>query len=117
MLGFSQGACLGLEFAVRRAKPLGAVIGLSGGLIGETVAKPKAGHRPFGGMPVVLGCSDHDPHIPVERVRETDAVLRALGAEVVTRIYPGNAHDINGDEVELVRQVLARMVGGAPRAD
>ncbi|HEY0419263.1 MAG TPA: dienelactone hydrolase family protein, partial [Acetobacteraceae bacterium] len=98
LLGFSQGACLALEFAVRRAERLGAVIGLSGGLIGETVSPPAALGRPLGGMPVLLGCSEHDPHIPIGRVRETDEVMRALGGEVVTRIYPGGSHGINEDE-------------------
>ena len=114
LLGFSQGACLALEFALRRAQRLGAVIGLSGGLIGETVALPPLGLKPLAGMPVLLGCSERDPHIPVGRVRETDAVMRVLGAEVVTRIYPGDGHGINDDEVGIARQVLVRMLGAAP---
>ncbi len=116
LLGFSQGACLALEFARRRAQRLGAVIGLSGGLIGDRVAPPPAGARPFEGMPVLLGCSERDPHIPIGRVRETEAVMRALGAEVVTRVYPGGGHGINEDEVDLARQILARMAAAAPRA-
>ena len=116
LLGFSQGACLALEFARRRAQRLGAVIGLSGGLIGDRVAPPPAGARPFEGMPVLLGCSERDPHIPIGRVRETDEVMRALGAEVVTRVYPGSGHGINEDEVDLARRILARVVGAAPGA-
>jgi predicted esterase len=116
IMGFSQGACLALEFALRRARRFGAVIGLSGGLIGDAVAPPPASARPFGGMPVLLGCSERDPHIPLGRVRETDAVLRALGAEVVTRIYPGGSHDINKDELDLARRLLAQVVGAPPGA-
>jgi predicted esterase len=85
LLGFSQGACLALEFARWRGQRLGAVLGLSGGLIGDTVA-PAAGPRVFEGMPVLLGCSERDPHIPLARVRETEAVMGALGAQVVTRM-------------------------------
>jgi phospholipase/carboxylesterase len=114
LLGFSQGACLALEFVLQQGQRLGAVIGFSGGLIGETVAPPPSGVRPLQGMPVLLGCSDRDPHIPIGRVRETDVVMRALGAEVVTRVYPGDAHGINEDEVNLARQILARMVEAAP---
>lgn len=116
LLGFSQGACLALEFARRRAERFGAVIGLSGGLVGEAVAPPPPGARPLGGMPVLLGCSERDPHIPLGRVRETKAVLRALGAEVTARIYPGNAHGINEDELGFARRLLARAVGAAPGA-
>lgn len=111
LAGFSQGACLALEFAVRRRQRLAAVLGFSGGLIGETVAQPATTAHPFAGMPVLLGCSERDPHIPLSRVRETDTIMRALGAEVVTRIYPGASHGINGDEVHLARQMLAGMIG------
>jgi phospholipase/carboxylesterase len=111
LLGFSQGACLALEFARQRAQRLGAVIGLSGGLIGDKIAPPTVGARTFEGMPVLLGCSERDPHIPIGRVRETDAVMRVLGAEVVTRVYPGGDHGINEDEVNLARQILFRMIG------
>ena len=110
LLGFSQGACLALEFARRRAQRIGAVLGLSGGLIGDEIA-PASGQRIFAGMPVLLGCSEHDPHIPIGRVRETDAVMQALGAEVVTRIYPGSSHGINEDEIGIARQILARIAG------
>jgi phospholipase/carboxylesterase len=118
LLGFSQGACLALEFARRRMLPLGAVIGLSGGLIGDAVAPPPVSAKPFGGMPVLLGCIERDPHIPLERVRETEAVLHALGAEVATRIYPGGSHDINEDEIGLARRLLAggRGADRTPRA-
>ena len=115
LLGFSQGACLALEFALRRAQRLGAVLGLSGGLIGDRVA-PATDRRMFEGMPVLLGCSEHDPHIPIARVRETEAVMQALGADVVTRIYPGGGHGINEDEVAIARRILARMAGATPPA-
>ena len=116
LLGFSQGACLALEFVLRRRKRLGALIGLSGGLIGDAVATPPVAARPFDGMPVLLGCSERDPHIPLGRVRETEAVLRALGAEVATHIYPGGSHGINEDEMSLVRRLLARVAGAPPGA-
>ncbi len=116
LLGFSQGACLALEFARRRMQRLGAVIGLSGGLIGETVSPAPVDTMPLAAMPVLLGCSERDPHIPISRVRETDAALRALGAEVTTRIYPGTGHDINQDELGLARRLLAQAIGAAPAA-
>ena len=79
LLGFSQGACLALEFAARNARRYGAVIGLSGGLIGpEGTPRDYAGS--FDGTPAFLGSSDVDPHVPKRRVDETAAVLRRLGA-------------------------------------
>jgi predicted esterase len=111
LLGFSQGACLALEFALRQSVRFGAVIGLSGGLIGQTIAQPEVnGPRPFEGMPLLLGCSEQDPHIPIGRVRETATVMGARGAEVVTRIYPGGGHGINQDEIDIAHGMLARVV-------
>lgn len=106
LLGFSQGACLATEAAARAGVGLGGVVGLSGGLIGapgETLAR---GDGAFDRMPVILGCSERDPHIPVERVHETAAYYTGRGAMVTTRIYPGSGHGIYEDEVTLVRQLL-----------
>ncbi len=105
LMGFSQGACLTLEYAARHAQRYGAVFGLSGGLIGpDGTPRDYAGH--FGGMPVLLGCSDIDPHIPLVRVQETAAVLERMGARVDVRIYPGMGHMVNGDEIEAMRAIL-----------
>jgi predicted esterase len=105
LLGFSQGACLSLEFAARHAQRYGAVVGLSGGLIGPP-GTPRAYGGSLSGTPVFLGCSDVDPHIPVERVRESAEVLRALGATVDERIYPRMGHTVNDDEIRAVRALL-----------
>lgn len=106
LLGFSQGACLSLEFAARNARRYGGVVGLSGGLIGPP-GTPRAYEGSLAGTPVFLGCSDRDPHIPRERVDETAEVMREMGAEVTERIYPGLGHTVNEDELEFVRGILA----------
>jgi predicted esterase len=106
VLGFSQGACLSLEFAARHADRYAAVVGLSGGLIGPP-GTPRDYAGSLAGTPVFLGCSDIDPHIPVERVRESATVFRRLGASVDERIYPGMGHTINQDELAAVRALLS----------
>jgi phospholipase/carboxylesterase len=108
LLGFSQGACLALEFAARNARRYGGVAGLSGGLIGPDGA-PRDYAGSLAGTPVFLGCSDVDFHIPVGRVHETAEVLRRLGAEVDERIYPGMGHTVNQDELDAVRAVMGRL--------
>ena len=105
ILGFSQGACLSLEYAARHARAYAAIVGLSGGLIGPP-GTPRDYEGSLGGTPVFLGCSDVDAHIPVERVRESSEVFRRLGAQVDERIYPGMGHTINRDEVDAVRALL-----------
>lgn len=106
LLGFSQGACLALEFAARNPRRYAGVIGFSGGLIGPlgtSFAYPGS----LVGTPVFLGCSDVDPHIPVTRVEETAAALDRLGAAVDARIYPGMGHTVNRDELAAARALLA----------
>lgn len=108
LLGFSQGACLAAEFAARQARRYGLVIGLSGGLIGPP-GTPRAYAGSLAGTPVFLGCSDSDPHIPLERVQETSAILGGLGAEVEERIYPGLPHTVNDDEMKVARALVERL--------
>jgi len=109
ILGFSQGACLSLEFGARHARRYGGLVGLSGGLIGPD-ATPRDYPGSLGGTPVFLGCSNVDPHIPQARVDETAAVLRALGGEVSERIYPNMAHTVNRDELQAVREIMDTLV-------
>lgn len=105
LMGFSQGACLTLEFAARHARRYAAVAALSGGLIGPPVT-PRDYAGAFDGMPVFIGCSDVDPHIPLERVRESTEMLRAMGAAVDERIYRGMSHTVNEDELSAVDALL-----------
>lgn len=105
LLGFSQGACLALEYAARNARRWGGVVGLSGGLIGpEGTRWDYPGS--LGGTPVFLGCSDVDGHIPAARVRESADALARLGGDVTLRLYPGMAHTINADEIAHIREIL-----------
>jgi predicted esterase len=106
LLGFSQGACLSLEFAARHAGRYAGVFGLSGGLIGPP-GTPRDYAGSCDGTPVFLGCSDVDAHIPLERVQESAEVFRRLGAAVDERIYPGMGHTVNRDELDAVRAILA----------
>jgi predicted esterase len=108
LLGFSQGACLALEFAARQARRYGGVVGLSGGLIGPD-GTPRNYPGTLEATPIFLGCSDVDPHIPAERVRETADVMRRLNGQVTMRLYPGMGHSINDDEIAAVRKIMAEL--------
>ncbi|HSG00674.1 MAG TPA: dienelactone hydrolase family protein [Vicinamibacterales bacterium] len=111
LMGFSQGACLAAEFAVRHAARLGGVVIFSGGLIGPPGTRwdyPGS----FEGTPVLLGCSDQDSHVPESRVSESAGVFARMGADVTKRIYPGMGHVVNDDEIALARTVLDAASGG-----
>ncbi len=107
LLGFSQGGCLALEYGARNARRYGSLIGLSAGLIGPREV-PRSYAGSLDGTPVFLGCSDIDAHIPLWRVNESTNVLRDLGGAVTESIYPGMGHTINGEEIAVIRDMLAR---------
>jgi phospholipase/carboxylesterase len=113
LLGFSQGACLALEFVARHARRYAGVAGLSGGLIGPDDT-PRAYTGSLAGTPVFLGCSDVDPHIPKARVLHSAEVLQELGGDVTTRLYPGMGHTVNQGELDFVRGLAAAIVRGYP---
>jgi len=108
-LGFSQGACLTLEFIARNPRRYGGVIGLAEGLIG-----PPGTSREYSGFlegtPVFLGASDPDPHVPFERVRESEEVLSRMGARIELRRYPGMEHTIISDEIAASRTLIRNAV-------
>lgn len=104
--GFSQGACLSLEFVARHARRYGGVIALSGGLIGPD-GTPRDYPGSLAGTPVFLGCSDIDPHIPRERVLLSAEVLQTLGGQVTAKLYPRMGHTINRDEILIARGIVA----------
>jgi phospholipase/carboxylesterase len=106
LLGFSQGACLSLEYAARHARRYGGIAGLSGGLIGPDDT-PRNYPGSFDGTPVFLGCSDVDSHVPAGRVRETESVFARMSAAVTMRLYLGMGHIVNDDEVNAVRAMMA----------
>jgi predicted esterase len=112
--GFSQGACLALEFVIRHPARYGGVAGLSGGLIGPPgTVWPDVGS--LEGSPIFLGCSDVDAHIPAERILESATVLKARGANVTSVLYPGMDHTINRDELDHVQTMIDQL--DAPRRE
>ncbi len=114
LLGFSQGACLTLEYAARHARRYGGIAGLSGGLIGPD-GTPRDYAGSFDGTPVFLGCSDVDFHIPKERVLETAGIFTRMGAKVTARLYPNMGHTVNRDELDFVRGMAKTLTEGAAR--
>jgi predicted esterase len=110
-VGFSQGACLASEFVARNAREYGGLAVLSGGLIGPD-GTPREYEGSLSGTPVFLGCSDSDPHIPVERVHETRDVLEGLDADATERIYKRMGHGINQEELEYVKELVESVASG-----
>ncbi|WP_341835023.1 dienelactone hydrolase family protein [Chitinophaga pollutisoli] len=103
--GFSQGACLTLEFAARHAVRYGGIAAFTGGLIGDHVHRSNY-TGDFAQTPVFIGSSDPDMHVPVKRVRETETVYADLHADIHIKIYPNMGHTISGDEINIVNEKI-----------
>lgn len=104
-LGFSQGACLTLEYIARHAKKYGGAVAFTGGLIGDKICSENY-QGDFSNTPVFIGTSDPDPHVPVERVQATEEVLKKLNAASTVKIYKGMGHTISQDEVDLANRLI-----------
>jgi phospholipase/carboxylesterase len=103
--GFSQGACLTLEFVTRNANKYGGVVAFTGGLIGDKIYEENYGGD-FKGIPVFIGTSDPDPHVPVERANATAEFLEKMNASVTLKIYPNMGHTISQDEIENANRLV-----------
>ena len=110
LIGFSQGACLATEFAIRNAAGYGGVVAFSGGAIGPPGTRWDESGR-FDGTPIFFGCSDRDAHVPEARVTESADLCRRMGAAVTKRIYPGMGHLVNDDEIAWAQGLLDSLIG------
>ena len=103
--GFSQGACLTLEYTTRHAARYGGIIAFTGGLIGQQL-NAAIYNGVFQQTPVLITTGNPDPHVPVSRVNESAAIMSALQANVTTEIYKGRPHTISGTEIELANRLI-----------
>lgn len=110
LLGFSQGACLASEFAVRNPDKYAGIFALSGGIIGDSIQLEE-----YSGdlkeTPIFMGCSDMDAHIPVQRLNESEKIFVKLGAQVQKNIYAGMGHLVNEDEIEHINKLIEQSIG------
>ena len=103
--GFSQGACLTLEFVTRNAQRFGGVAAFTGGLIGDKI-NTESYSGDFNGTPIFIGTGDPDPHVPVERVEASAEILREMNANVEVKVYKNRPHSISEDELKLANQFV-----------
>lgn len=104
-VGFSQGACLSLEFVTRHARSWGGVAAFTGGLIGDKIYTEHYSGD-FAGTPVFIGASDPDSHVPVERVNATAKLMQSMNAKVTEKIYINMGHTIIKEEIDMVNELI-----------
>lgn len=103
--GFSQGACLMLEYIARNAQQYGGAIAFTGGLIGRELDLNNY-KGDFAGTPILLSTGNPDPHVPVTRVEESASILKDLGAKVTVKVFEGRPHTIIQQEIDLANQLI-----------
>ena len=104
-LGFSQGACLALEYVTRHADTYGGVMAFTGGLIGRDI--DKSNYRgDFNQTPVLITTGEPDPHVPLSRVEESVEILRSMNARVELKVYRGRVHTIQMEELDLANEMV-----------
>lgn len=111
-LGFSQGACLTLEYVARNATKYGGIVAFTGGLIGDKIRKENY-KGDFDNTPVFIGTSDPDPHVPVERVYATSNILKDMRADITQKVYERMGHTINNDEILQANKLIFNKNGNS----
>lgn len=103
--GFSQGACLTLEFLARHVHRYGGAVAIIGGLIGERLDTADY-QGDLQQTPILLATSNPDPHVPLARVKETARILQRMNAEVTGRVFENFGHSINEEEIDLANSLI-----------
>lgn len=104
-LGFSQGACLALEFVARNAQKFGGIAAFTGGLIGDKINRENYSGN-FNGTPIFIGTGNPDRHVPIERVNESVGILEKMDAKVHLQVHEGRPHTISPDEIKEANRVI-----------
>lgn len=102
--GFSQGACLSLEYAMRHGPWHGALASLTGCRVGTPDCD-----RPFADLdrlPAYLTGSDKDPWIPVDAFAQAAAALAKARARLHCDILPDRSHEVSAPEIAYLQKVL-----------
>lgn len=106
--GFSQGACLSLEYALSGQSAPDALVALTGCRVGSDASGGALPER----FPVYLSGSDADPWIPVDAFAATALTLGRCRAALRADLFPGRAHEVADAEVAMLQAVLADMQAG-----
>jgi len=104
-MGFSQGACLTLEYVTRNAMKYGGVIAFTGGLIGQ-VLELENYKGDFGQTTILISTGDPDAHVPLKRVKESAAVMEKMNGRMHVVVYPAKQHTITNEEIDIANQLF-----------
>lgn len=110
LAGFSQGACLSIEYVSRGTAPPDALVALTGCRVG-TAQCARADSAPAG-LPVYLSGSDGDPWIPLDAMMAAARNLGQRGTRLRADVFPGRAHDVSDAEIAMLEGMMDDLVAG-----
>jgi phospholipase/carboxylesterase len=107
LAGFSQGACLALEYSMRHGPWNGAMVNFTGCRVGT-----QSCDRPFADldrMRVYLTGSDKDSWIPVDAFANAACELARARARLNCDVIPDRAHEVSPREIAKLDDILTDM--------
>ena len=108
--GFSQGACLSLEYVCRGENAPDALVAFTGCRVGTTNCdRPLAAPAD---LPVYLSGSDADPWIPVAASAEALLDLGRQKVQLRADLFPGRGHEVSPAEIGMLETMLADLANG-----
>jgi phospholipase/carboxylesterase len=108
--GFSQGACLSIEYALRFGGWNGALVAFTGCRVGATSDKrPLAG---LSGLPAYVSGAPADPWIPLNAFSHAVHDLGAAGARLRADVFPQRGHEVSDTEVKVLERGLHVLAAG-----
>ncbi|WP_442582904.1 alpha/beta hydrolase [Mesorhizobium sp. ASY16-5R] len=110
LAGFSQGACLSLEYVLRRPGRLRGLVAFTGCRVGGALRAQAATF--LDGLPAYLSCGDADPWIPLDAFFEAAQDVARAGAALRVEVFPGRVHEVLDAEIAVLDAMLEQVAAG-----
>lgn len=110
LAGFSQGACLSIEYVCRGQGLPESLVALTGCRVGTSAcARPDAAPP---GLPIYLSGSNSDPWIPLDAMMDAARNLGSRGVNLRADVFPGRAHETSDAEIAMLQSMLFDLAEG-----
>ncbi len=110
MAGFSQGACLSIEYAFKFGRWNGALVAFTGCRVGTPHDNlPRAS---LTDLPSYISGSDADPWIPLSAFSQAVQELGAAQARVRADVFPKRGHEVTDTEIAVLELTLQTLATG-----
>jgi phospholipase/carboxylesterase len=108
LVGFSQGAIMSYEVALRHPEAVGGIAALSGRILPvlKSELKPDAKRQ---SLAVFIGHGEEDKRLPISDGTEANSLLQGVSLEPEFHAYPGLGHSISASEIEDLSAWLQRL--------